>query len=87
LFAAITTRLDIAFATSRLARFLINPSKEHYAAADRVLLYLNEIKSLALKLRKGDNLKVVSNALFADNTLDRKSFWGYAMKLFRGLIS
>jgi hypothetical protein len=74
LFAAVTTRPDIAFATLRLTRFLINPSKEHYAAADRVLLYLNETKSLALELRKGDHLKVASDVLFADNTLDRKSF-------------
>jgi hypothetical protein len=29
LFAAVTTQLDIAFATSQLARFLINLSIEH----------------------------------------------------------
>ena len=38
LYAAVTTRPDIAFATSRLARFLTNPGPEHQAAADRVLL-------------------------------------------------
>jgi hypothetical protein len=70
LFAAITTRLDITFAILRLARFLINLSKEYYAAANRVLLYLNKIKSLALKLRRGNDLEVVSNASFIDNTLD-----------------
>jgi hypothetical protein len=73
LFAAITTRLDIIFATLQLVHFLINLSKEHYTATNCVLLYLNKIKSLALKLRKGDYLKVVSNTLFADNTLNRKS--------------
>jgi hypothetical protein len=73
LFAAITTRLDIAFTTLRLTRFLINLSKEYYTATNRVLLYLNKTKSLALKLRKGDYLKVVSNTLFVDNTLNRKS--------------
>ena len=40
LFAAVTTRPDVAFATSRLARFLTNPGQEHHDAADRVLLYL-----------------------------------------------
>jgi hypothetical protein len=74
LFTAITTRLDIIFVTLRLTRFLINLSKEYYVATNRVLLYLNKIKSLALKLRKGDYLKVVSNVLFTDNTLNRKSF-------------
>jgi hypothetical protein len=34
LFTAVTTRLDIAFATLRLARFLTNPSTKHYNAAD-----------------------------------------------------
>ena len=40
LYAAVTTRIDIAFAVSRLARFLTNPGPEHHAAADRVFHYL-----------------------------------------------
>ena len=87
LFAAVTTRPDIAFATSRLARFLVNPSTEHQDAADRVLLYLKQTKSLALELGKGEGLEVASDASFADNTLDRKSSQGYAIKLFGGLIA
>jgi hypothetical protein len=50
LFAAVTTRLDIAFATLRLARFLTNPSIEHHNAADRVLLYLLKTKWMVLQL-------------------------------------
>ncbi|KAF7565202.1 hypothetical protein PtrM4_046360 [Pyrenophora tritici-repentis] len=57
LFAAVTTRPDIAFATSRLARFLVNPSTEHQDAADRVLLYLKKTESLALELGRGDGLR------------------------------
>jgi hypothetical protein len=34
LYVAVITRPDIAFATSRLARFNINPSPEHQKAAD-----------------------------------------------------
>ena len=34
LFAAITTRPDIAFAVSRLARFNTNPSESHHQAVD-----------------------------------------------------
>jgi hypothetical protein len=34
LFAAVTTRPDIAFATSRLARYMLNPGPAHHAAAD-----------------------------------------------------
>jgi hypothetical protein len=87
LFAAVTTRPDIAFATSRLARFLVNPSTEHQDAADRVLLYLQQTKALALELGKGEGLEVASDASFADNTLDRKSSQGYAIKLFGGLVA
>jgi hypothetical protein len=87
LFAAVTTRPDIAFATSRLARFLVNPSTEHHDAADRVLLYLKRTKALALELGRGEDLEIASDASFADNTLDRKSSQGYAIKLFGGLIA
>jgi hypothetical protein len=87
LFAAVTTRPDIAFAASRLARFLVNPGTEHHDAADRVLLYLTRTKALALELGRGEDLEVASDASFADNTLDRKSSQGYAIKLFGGLIA
>ena len=40
-----------------------------------------------MQLGGGDTLQVASNALFADNTLDRKSSQGYAIKLFNGLIA
>ena len=73
MFAAVTTRPDIAFATSQFARFLVKLSAEHYNAADCVLFYLERTKALALKLGRGKDLKVASDALFADNTLDRKS--------------
>jgi hypothetical protein len=87
LFASVTTRPDIAFATSRLARFLANPSNEHQEAADRVLLYLKKSSNLALELGKGEGFEVASDASFADNTLDRKSSQGYAIKLFGGLVT
>ena len=87
LFAAVTTRPDIAFATSRLARFLTNPGQEHHDAADRVLLYLSSTKQKALQLGGGDHLQIASDASFADNTLDRKSSQGFAIKLFNGLIA
>jgi hypothetical protein len=86
LYVAVMTRPDIAFATSRLARFLVNPSRTHQDAADRTLLYLNRTKALALQLGGGDDLVVSSDASFADNSLDRKSSQAYAMKLFGGLI-
>ena len=86
LYAAVITRPDIAFATSRLARFNVNPSPEHQEAADRALCYLQKTRSLALQFGGGDDFEVASDASFADNSLDRKSSQAYAMKLFGGLI-
>ena len=73
LFVAVNTRPDVAFATSRLARFLTNPSAEHHRAADRVLLYLHQTRALGLQFGGNNDLVVASNALFADNTVDQKS--------------
>ena len=70
---AVITRLNIAFTVSRLARFLINPGSLYHKIANKVINYLASIKNLALYFRGFNNLEVVSDALFADNTLDRTS--------------
>jgi transposase InsO family protein len=90
LFAATTTRPDIAFACSRLARFNTNPNKSHHEAADRVLKYLYHTRGYALQYghQKGAvSLICASDASFADNTIDRKSSQGFIMKLFGGPIA
>lgn len=86
LYAAVTTRVGIAFAVSRLARFMTNPGPQHHAAADRVLLYLKRYRDLGLQFGGDDAFLVASDASFADNTVDRKSSQAYAMRLFGGLI-
>ena len=80
-----TTRIDIAFAVSRLARFLTNPSPEHHAAADRVLRYLYRYRRLGLQLGGADDFLVATDASFADNR-DRKSSQAYMMVLFGEVI-
>ena len=70
---AVITRPDMAFVVSRLARFLINPGPLYHKVANKVINYLTSIKNLALYFEGFNNLEVVSNALFADNTLDRKN--------------
>jgi hypothetical protein len=86
--AAVTTRPDIAFATSRLGRFLTNPGPKHHAAADRVLLYLKRHRDYGLQFggKADDTFTVASDASFADNTVDRKSSQAYAMKLFGSVV-
>ena len=63
----------MAFAVLRLARFLINPGPLYHKVTNKVINYLISIKNLALYFGGFNNFEVVSNALFADNTLDRKS--------------
>lgn len=86
LYAAVSTRPDVAFAASRLARFLVNPNEAHHAAADRVLQYLQSTREMALRFGGGDGLTVATDASFADNSIDRRSSQAFAMTLFGGLV-
>jgi hypothetical protein len=73
LFAAISTRPNIAFAISRLAKFLNNSSLAYHKAADRALMYLYNIRQLFLRFSGQNNLVIASDASFANNNTDRKS--------------
>ena len=92
LFAATSTRPDVAFAVSRLARHNLNPSQVHHEAANRVIQYLHNTRSLAICLGSKTSMKTemllcASDASFADNKEDRKSSQGYVMMLFNGPIA
>jgi hypothetical protein len=87
LFAAISIRLNIAFAISRLIKVLNNPSSTYYKTADRVLIYLYNTRQLSLRFGGQDNLVIASDASFANNNTNRKSSQAFAIKLFGGLIS
>jgi reverse transcriptase-like protein/Pol polyprotein len=89
LFAAISTRPDIAFSASRLARYNQNPDDSHHEAANRVLMYLYSKRNLCIRYGLDDSSEsfiCASDASFADNTVDRKSSQGYIMILFGGAI-
>ena len=73
MYAAVITRLDIAFAVSRFTRFNLSPGPDYYAAIDRVIEYLLVTATYALKLGGGDTFIIWSDASFADNIRDRKS--------------
>ena len=94
LFIAISTRPDIAFAVSRLARHNLNPNEDHHKAANRVIHYLYATRSFGLRLgsRSQHNTSIEtfigsSDASFADNTEDRKSSQGYVLRLYGGPIA
>ena len=67
---AVITRPDIAFTVSRLIRFLINLGLLYHKVIHKVIGYLTSIKNLTLYFGGFNDLEVVNNALFADNTLD-----------------
>ena len=48
-YPASTTRPDIAFSVSKLAKFLQNPSPAHLAEINRLLTYLYNTRFLTLK--------------------------------------
>ena len=84
---AVITKPNMAFAVSQLIRFLINPSPLHHKVTNKVINYLTNIKNLTLHFGGFNNLKVVNNTLFVNNTLDRKNSQAFIIKLFKGLIS
>ena len=73
LYVAVITKPDMVFTVLRLVRFLINPGLLHHKVIDKVMNYLAGIKNLALHFGDFNDLEVVSDALFADNTLNRKN--------------
>jgi hypothetical protein len=91
-FAAVITRPDIAYAASKLATFLTNPSKKHIECAIRVLRYLEYTKHYAIKYEMDSNqvrrtiFLASSDASFADDIETRKSSQGFVFKLFNGAI-
>jgi hypothetical protein len=81
-FATTMTRIDTAFATTTLSRYLTNPSDTHLALANRVLGYLEATKSYAQEYNTSSplDLRVLSDASFADD-IGRKSSQGFIIML------
>lgn len=91
-FAAVTSRPDIAQASSRLSEFLKNPSPLHLAYANRVIEYPLGTKTLAISfsgLWENSPKQVFlacSDASFGNNPTTRKSYQGLIFLLFGGPI-
>ena len=91
-YATIIIRFDVIYAVSKLSEFLINSSKKHLHAADRILFYLIIIKFFSIKF----NVKIFdsqsiflvsSDASYADDFQIRYNFQNYEFKLFVDLIN
>ena len=56
MYAVVGTQLDIAYAISYLARFMLNPGCVHWEAVKRVTRYPKGTKDTKLILRRGGTL-------------------------------
>ena len=52
----------------------------------KIINYLLNIRTLKLKFRGGNKLKIIMDAFFTDNINNRKNSQGYTIHLFKGLI-
>ena len=81
LYLAMTTRPDITFRTSFLARFMHSYSLEHWKAAKVVLRYLSRTKSMGLHYGKGLAVVGFIDADWAEDVATRKSTSGYVFAI------
>jgi hypothetical protein len=88
MFAAVVSRLDVAYSVGKLAQYSSNPGLAHWNLAKRVLQYLNTTRDWALRLGGEDIcLHAYSDADFAGDSEDRKSVGGYVVLLGDGAMS
>jgi hypothetical protein len=83
-FAAIIFEFDIVFATAKLAQFLKNSNSNHVIIANRMIIYLNDIKNFVIEFSKkfSEIFLCANDAAFADDELIRKSSNNYLFKLY-----
>lgn len=80
MYLSISTRPDIAFAVSKLSKYLANPSNKHWLLAKRVLCYLKGTVDLSIKFHLStdivNQLQAYSDADYAACLDTRKSTSG-----------
>ena len=62
MFAAIATRIDIAFAVNRLSQYLSEPRKAHLQAAKHILRYLKGSPDLGILYKSAGAGDLVGHA-------------------------
>ena len=89
LYAAITTRPDIAQAVGVASKFCANPTRSHLTAAKRILRYLKGTAYLGLSYKKcaDGNLIGYSDADWAGDVDDRHSTSENVFLLAKGAVS
>ena len=89
LYLSTTTRPDIAFAVSSVAKYTSDPTDQHWKAVKHILRYLTGTVHYELMFSKKETAEVegYSDADWAGDIDDRKSTSGYLFKLSGASIS
>jgi hypothetical protein len=88
MYLASATRPDIAYAVSKLSRFVSNPGSEHWCALERVMRYLVGIMNYGIHY-SGDPkvLEGYSDAKWISDADELKATSGYVFTLGGGAVS
>lgn len=86
-FAAVTTRVDVAYACSALSSYLTNPSPRHLELAQRLLGYLARTRKLALYYQgflkdKKNIFTISSDAAYGNDHDTRRNHQGSIIMLY-----
>jgi hypothetical protein len=90
-YAAVITKLDVAFAASKLSKSLTNSSLDHLQTTHKMLIYLKYTKDYFIVYENQINHSYTiflasSHAFYVDDSAIRRSAQKYAFKLFNNLI-
>lgn len=88
MYLAVNSRPDIAYVTSYLSQFNTCYKRAHWNAAKRVLRYLKGTLDLGLTyFDNGNSLTGYTDADWANDHVDRKSYSGFIFKLCNGPVA
>ena len=90
MYLAVTTRPDIAYTTSTLARFNSNPGRQHWLAVKHLFRYLKGTMDLKLVYSPDSSTKEIfttyTDADFAGEPNSTRSTGGYLVKVGTGAV-
>lgn len=87
MFLSTTTRPDISFAVSYLARYMHGFSNVHCVAGKSLLRYLSGTPNIGLNFEGGEDIVGYTDADWARDLTTRKSTSGYVFKIGEGVFS
>ena len=89
IYAAIGTRLNIAFAATQLSQFNNNPTEQHIKYAKYILRYLQGTEELKIRYNGSSNTKLIgySDSDWGESKDDCHSTSGHIFLMANGAIS